>query len=96
MSEHAVLNNGEELATVQTNPFSISLTEAGRQVSVLAEYRNVGDMLEMEAESPEDGQLALEEEWVTATDETILDRLAQVASLNDWNVVEKTGTPTDA
>jgi hypothetical protein len=53
-------------------------------------------MLEMEAESPEDGQLALEEEWVTATDETILDRLAQVASLNDWNVVEKTGTPTDA
>jgi len=96
MTKHTVLNNGEELATVGTNPFSISLTDAGRQVDVLAEYRNAGDMLEMEAESPEDGQLALEEEWVTATDETILDRLAQVASLNGWNVVENTAAPTDA
>jgi hypothetical protein len=93
MTAFTVINDGEKLATVRTNPFSITLTDAGSNVSVLEEYEDTGVMTEMEAEAPADGGLALEEEWVNATDETVRDRLAQVASLKGWNIIEDVELP---
>lgn len=96
MTTYRVIDSGDELATVNTNPFSISLTDAGKESELLGEYESPEGMTEMEAEAPEDGGLALEEEWVDATDKTLEARLSRVAELNGWNIVAENDLSTQS
>jgi len=93
MSAHIIIRDGKALAAVRTEPFDISLTDAGSEVSLLADYEDAKKITQVEAKAPEDGALALEEKWVNATDDTVLTLLGRIADINGWNIVPRNDLP---
>jgi hypothetical protein len=96
MSAHIIIRDGKALAAVRTEPFDISLTDAGSEVSLLADYEDAKKITQVEAKAPEDGALALEEKWVNATDDTVLTLLGRIADINGWNIVPRNDLPNGA
>lgn len=86
MTTYKVYDGEVELATVETQPFSVMATPALDADSPLREFEKPTEMKMMKGESV-GGDLALQEEWVEADNKRLKNRLSLIANLNGWNIV---------